>query len=124
MLQRLNLGGTEVDVFYDSGSSLHLASTNFIECSKLQLIDDSTTNFVVTGGTQFQSTSGLYSLPLKTDRGHIFELTVQGISKITSDMEYQDLKFPILEARSNIRSLSKVNFPHPLGGGLLNSSWA
>ena len=53
---------------------------------------------------------------MKTDRGHIFELTVQGISKITSDMEYQDLKFPILEARSNIRSLSKVNFPQSLGG--------
>ena len=98
-----------MDVFFDSGSSLHLATDDFIRKAGLKLVSNSTANFIVTGGEQFKS--GLFSLLLKLDKGFVFDITVQGISRITSDMEMQNLKAATQEARDHHPGLHNVIFP-------------
>ena len=82
----------------------------------LRLIDDSTANFIVTGGENYQSTVGIFSLAVKTDVGAIHDLKLQGISKITSDMDYQDLGPATADAKRQYNFLKNMDFPKSIGG--------
>ena len=116
MLQRIRLGNLEIDVFFDSGSSLHLALERLIKEANLHLIDDSSSNITVTGGSQCTSTTGIYSLPIKSDDGRLHDLTVQGLEQISAQMQSQDLSEATKEAKSIYPHLCNIIFPHQLGG--------
>ena len=102
--QWIRIGDKTVQIFYDSGATSSLISTDLIDSDEVELVNADSISLSIIGGNKIDKTQGTYRVTLgPTESGHFYELYATGIGRITSD-------FPCYPV-SDIKAELKLNYP-------------
>jgi len=114
----LKFGNENVLTFFDSGANLNLISGELANNLNLQIISKKPSNLTVVGGSSVRTEYGTYRCCLgPSETGKYFELTCQGMDRVTSDFKQYDLTEIVQEFKINsIPSLADEPTPPYIGG--------
>ena len=116
ILQTLKLGDEHVITFFDSGSDSHLILGDLAERLQLDIISAKSSPIIGVGNVVGDTGFGTYMINLGPSRtGELFELEVQGITRITRSMPKINLVPFWGEADTSLKG-SEV-LPTSVGGG-------
>jgi hypothetical protein len=116
VMQTVLLGGREVTIFYDSGSTTNLVEGDFAESAGFVLLDNRSVRVSVMGGGYVETSFGRYSCLLGPDsEGQYHELEMQGLDRITTDYPEIDLT-PLWKEGDEAMGVSQ-RWPRKLGCG-------
>ena len=92
MMQTLRFGDTDVLTFFDSGANINIISGELATSQNLQIISKKPSQLTVVGGSSIRTEYGTYRCCLgPNEKGEYFEITCQGMDKVTSKFTKYDL---------------------------------
>ena len=118
MMQILKFGNENVLTFFDSGANLNLISGELAADLNLQTISKKPSKLTVVGGSLVRTEYGTYQCCLgPNESGNYYELTCQGIDKVTSEFKQYDLSEISKEFKDNTDpDLASEPTPPYIGG--------
>ena len=122
LMQILQIGGSQVLTFFDSGANSHLISGEVAETENLEKYSSRPTRITVVGGGSVCSEYGSYKFGLGPDEENKFhELRCIGIEDVTTEFRKYDLT-DIIKEYTGTFSKNECNIPLPkyVGGGKVN----
>ena len=126
LMQILQIGGSQVLTFFDSGANSHLISGEIAETENLKKYSSRPTKITVVGGGSVCSEYGSYKFGLGPDEDNKFhELRCIGIEDITTEFRKYDLIDIIKEYKGTLNK-DESNIPLPKyvrGGKSQPSNW-
>ena len=117
-MQILRFGNKHVLTFFDSGANLNLISGELAADLNLQTISKKPSKLTVVGGSLVRTEYGTYQCCLgPNESGNYYELTCQGIDKVTSEFKQYDLSEISKEFKDNTDpDLASEPTPPYIGG--------
>ena len=92
VMQLLNMRGQDVLTFYDRGANMHLIEGQLAEDINLKVATDKPITIGVVGGGKVSTQYGTYAVNLgPTEDGFFYEISAQGIDKVTEKFPHYDL---------------------------------
>ena len=118
IMQTLNMRGRDVLAFFDRGANQHLIEGQLAEDISLKVVSDRPVSVGVLGGGGVWTQYGMYSVCLgPTEEGHYYEITAQGIYRMTAEFPRYDLTDVNKETRrSGLLPKGNALLPKCIGG--------
>ena len=117
ILQFIMLGDQSCMTFYDTGADFHLIKGEIAEKAGLKIVSDRPTMVGHLGGGAMWTSYGIYTVNLgPTVDGHYFQVTAQGITKVTAPFKHYNLSNVNKEAIASNKLPKGCVLPKSVGG--------